>query len=293
MMTQRKGSWPGRHLAKVLLASVALAGNSVADQSPRVVSTAGSLTEIMYQLGVQDVLVGVDTTSLWPEEASELPQVGYQRALSAEGILSLAPTLVIATAEAGPAEVLQQIDGAGVQVKTFDHDYSLPALYGRIRQMGEWFDRSAEANELISQMQDDVTATQERTASGKKPKVVLLLGAEAGSSMAAGSDTAAQAMIEYSGGINALGDYSGYKPVNAEALIKAAPEYIIVVSHGDDGEEGLIDAVASLPGVELTPAGINRQFIVADALRFLGFGPRSTRAMLDMSARFYPEAAAQ
>ena len=59
-------------------------------------------------------LVGVDTTSLYPEAARRLPSVGYARSLSAEGVLSLRPTLIVASEDAGPPAVLRQLSAAGV-----------------------------------------------------------------------------------------------------------------------------------------------------------------------------------
>jgi iron complex transport system substrate-binding protein len=75
-----------------------------------------ALTEIVLCLGAERLLVGVDTTSLYLTAARALPQVGYMRALSAEGVLSLKPTLVIATTAAGPATTLDQLRATGVEV---------------------------------------------------------------------------------------------------------------------------------------------------------------------------------
>ena len=266
---------------------------SAAAEPQRIVSTAGSLTEIIYALDLQEMLVGVDTTSQWPLDATSLPQVGYQRALSAEGILALAPTIVAATAEAGPSEVLQQLTGAGVRLETFPRDYTLGGLYHRIEQIGEWFEREDEAGQLVAEIGHDFATAQALVVQDRKPSVVFLLGTEAGSAMAAGSMTSAHAMIEYSGGVNALSTYDGYKPVNAEALIEAAPEFLIVVAHGTDNEGHIAESAASLPGVNLTPAGIKGRIIVVDALRFLGFGPRSAEAMLDLVEILHPVPVAQ
>ena len=94
-----------------------------ARQPPRIVSVGSSITEIVYALGAEKMLVGVDTTSLYPEEARKLPLVGYMRALSAEGVLSLKPTLIIATTAAGPAGALDQLKATGIEVMI------LPDLY--------------------------------------------------------------------------------------------------------------------------------------------------------------------
>ena len=96
-----------------------------ADTPKRVVSVGGALTETVYALGAGELLVGSDTTSYYPEAAANSPKVGYQRALSAEGILSLSPDLVIMTDEAGPPPVLAQLNSAGVNMLTLNAGRSL------------------------------------------------------------------------------------------------------------------------------------------------------------------------
>jgi iron complex transport system substrate-binding protein len=285
-------------LARVLDARVSLlilvlsiggaSGFTYADTTQRIVSVAGSVTEIVYALDLQSKLVGVDTTSQWPQVATALPQVGYQRALSAEGILSLAPSVVLATADAGPPEIMQQLIDAGIRIETFARDYSVGGLNERIRQIGKWFDREEEAQSLIVDVMADLTKTKERVRLRESPRVVFLLGTQSGSAMAAGRNTSAHAMIEYAGGSNPLESYEGYKPVNAEALIAAAPDVLVVVSHGGDIEQNIAESAAALPGVALTPAGVDNRIIVVDALRFLGFGPRSTKAILELSTQLHP-----
>lgn len=273
----------------VLLISIGGAsGITHADTTQRIVSVAGSVTEIVYALDLQSKLVGVDTTSQWPQVAAALPQVGYQRALSAEGILSLAPSVVLATADAGPPEILQQLVDAGIRIETFARDYSVGGLNERIRLIGKWFDREEEAESLIVDVMIDLTKTKELVHLRESLRVVFLLGTQSGSAMAAGRDTSAHAMIEYAGASNPLDSYEGYKPVNAEALIAASPQVLVVVSHGGDTEQNIAEAAAVLPGVALTPAGANNRIIVVDALRFLGFGPRSTKAMLELATQLHP-----
>lgn len=259
-------------------------------ETPRLVSVAGSLTEILYALDLQELLVGVDTSSQWPGPATELPQVGYQRALSAEGILSLAPDKVLATADAGPVEVLQQLQDAGVDIEQFPRDYTLDGLYERIRRIGDTYDRQPEARRLIDSIQSDINVAASRVKGKTAPRVVFLLGIDAGSAMAAGSETSASAMIALSGAENALADYHGYKPVNAEALIKAAPDYLLVVQHDSAREPAsIVQAVQELPGVKLTPAGEQSRIIILDALRFLGFGPRTGAALKELTDQLFPD----
>lgn len=275
-------------IVAIVMAVFAAPGNVLSADAQRVVSVGGAVTEIMFALGIGDYLVGVDTTSVWPAAATKLPQVGYQRNLSAEGILSLQPTVVVATADAGPDEVLQQLRDAGIHVRQFQREYTLDSVYERVRMLGIWFDRKSEAQELIASIRSDYQGAGIHTVRAESPGVIFLLGTEAGSALAAGTNTSADAMIEFAGGENKLSGFAGYKPVSAEALIKAAPEYIAVVEYGGASSNSVAESVLQLPGVAMTPAGRRRHIIVLDGLRFLGFGPRIGIAISEFSAALDP-----
>jgi ABC-type Fe3+-hydroxamate transport system substrate-binding protein len=59
----------------------------------RIVSVGGAVTEILYALGLEQRVIAVDTTSLYPPRAlAEKPNVGYMRQLSPEGVLALGPS---------------------------------------------------------------------------------------------------------------------------------------------------------------------------------------------------------
>ena len=102
------------------------------------------------------------------------------------------------------------------------------------------------------------------------------------------------AVVVLSGALNVLGDYDGYRPINAEALIEEAPDVLLVVQHDTDKDQGaVVQSVLNLPGVALTPAGRHARIIVLDALRFLGFGPRTGEALQDLAGMLYPVPDAQ
>jgi len=270
-------------LAASLLASSAWA-QARDDRLPeRVVSVGGALTEIVYALQAQAALVGVDTTSQHPEPARALTRVGYQRSLSAEGILSLSPDLMLITDDAGPPEVLDQVRGAGIEILTLSSDHDLDGVRERIRTLAERFDRHEAGERLVARIDTRMHALRRRVdASPIRPTAVFLLGASPGSSMASGTGTAADAMLHAAGARNAFDTFSGYKAVGAESLIAASPEAIVVVAHGDSDAVDIVADTLALPGVASTPAGLERRIIVADALRLLGFGPRIEEASADL-----------
>ncbi len=253
----------------------------------RVVSVGGSATEIIYALGAGGRLVGTDTSSIFPEEAGKLPQVGYQRTLSAEGVLSLKPTLVIVLPEAGPPSAIQQIENAGIRVLRVNNESTVDGTKLKIRQIAEVLDRREKGEEIIRQLDNELTAAEKLVAAKQtKPKVVFIFSRGAGSAQVGGTETPADAMIRMAGGVNAITDFSEYKPLTPEALVSAAPDVILLPAGGLKSIGG-IEAALSLPGVVDTPAGKNRKIVTVEDMLLLGFTPRLAAGVKDLCEKIH------
>lgn len=253
--------------------------------APRVVTVGGALTEIVYALGAEALLVGTDTTSLYPEAARATPKVGYARALSAEGVLSLRPTVLIATAEAGPPAVLAQLEAAGVRLVRGDGGHSIDALLRNVRTVGAALGRSEQARKLAAQVEQQWRATAARIAPRTPaPRVLFVLSHVATNVQVAGEGTAAAAMIALAAARNALTGFSGYRPLTAEAAVAAAPEFVLTTTQGAEALGGA-ERLLAQRGLALTPAARARRVLALDALYLLGFGPRMPQAVAEV-ARF-------
>ena len=273
-----------RRALPVLLLLCALP--AYADTPRRVVTVGGALTEIVYALGAQDVLVGNDTTSYYPPEADRLPKVGYQRMLSAEGILSLNPDLVIVTDEAGPPAVLAQVRSANVALLTLDAGRSLEDVTATIRAIAGTLGKRHAADALIETIEQTAAALARETA-GEAPRkrLLFILQHGGGAPLAAGRATAADNIITLAGARNAVTGYDGYKPLTPEAAAALQPDGILVTAQGLE-EAGGKDALLAVPGLSLTPAAQNGRVIVMDALLLLGFGPRTAQAAAELRAAY-------
>ena len=227
--------------------------------------------------------MGVDTSSIYPAAATKLPQCGYQRTISAEGVISLKPDFVLLAGTAGPESALKQLDDLGVATLRLSEDYSIDAARKRIVKIGEVLGREKEAAAVVARIDAAVASLPPVT---KTPKVLFVLSRGGGNLMASGKGTAADAMIGLAGGVNAGATFAGYKPVSAESLVTLAPEIILTTSRtaAELGEGGLEKA---MPGVELTPAGKAKRFVVMDDLYLLGFGPRVGEALLELSRKLH------
>lgn len=248
----------------------------------RIVSIDGSITEIIYALDAQKNLVGVDTTSRYPKSATQLPQIGYMRQLSVEGILSLKPTTVIATTDAGPEEVFTKISAAGVNVVRIENRYNLHGVINKIKEVGKALKKTEAANQLALKLEKNVKAQLESIKNTpQKPETLFILGAGNRGMMAAGTDTQAQAVLDMVGAKNVM-QHKGYKPVGAEGLLKSNPEFILIAHTGSADMETLNKKFA------MTRAEQNNQVHLIDTIKVLGFGPRLDQGIEQLIEILYP-----
>lgn len=273
-------TWAGTGAAALALPAHAQPGG------PRLVTVGGALTEIVYLLGAQTQLVGTDTTSLYPPEALKTPKVGYLRALSAEGLLSLRPDAVVTTSEAGPPVVLAQLRQAGVKLQVIPADHDWREVPAKVQAVGRAAGREPQGRELQARLEAEWADTLRQVAAGgARPPRVLFVLAHAATPQAAGEATAADAVVRYAGGTNCLAGFQGYRPLNAEALASAAPDVVLTTTQGLQAQGGA-DRFWARPELALIPAHRRRALVAMDALELLGFGPRMPQAVRALNAEF-------
>ena len=269
------------------LGAVALAwcAQVAAADAPRVVALGGDITETVYALEAQKGLVGVDSTSLWPAAACELPNVGYVRQLAAEGVLALRPSLILATHDAGPPPVMAQLREAGVRIELMTTTRTPEGVVAKVREIGRALGCDAAADAIAHRIEAQYTELAKAVAGMKShPRVLFLMAAE-GSPKAGGRETAAASAIVLAGGTQIADGFTGYKPVSAEALVALAPDVILLMRERAD-EVGGVNGVLQLPGVALTPAGKARRIVFVDGQALLGFGPRNAEHELELQRVF-------
>jgi iron complex transport system substrate-binding protein len=256
--------------------------------SSRIVSIGGAVTETIYALGLEARIVGVDTTSLYPPEAlKRAPNVGYMRALSAEGILSLKPSWVIAIDGSGPPAALKLVSETSVPLTMVHDDPSPEGVAAKIETIGKLLGAEEKAVALANETRTRFALVEHmRPQTPKSPRVLFVLSLQNGRPMVGGRGTAADAMIRLAGGANAADAIDGYKPMTDEGIITAAPDVILKMNNGN--MVGAPDDIFSLPAFAATPAAANRALIAMDGLYLLGFGLRSPDAVRDLMAALYP-----
>ena len=212
-----------------------------------------------------------------------MPDVGYMRALSPEGVLSAKPDAILALEGSGPPETVSVLAAAGIPFVTVAEKHSGDGILEKVRAVGEAFGVEEKAEALSKEISADLAAAvQEAEQLNRKTRILFILSFVDGRVQAAGRDTGANGIIGMVGALNAISGYAGYKQLNEEAIVSAAPDVILMIdrtgTHNTPAEQ-----VLSHPAIAQTPAGQHKRLIKMDGLYLLGFGPRTANAVRDLS----------
>lgn len=253
----------------------------------RLVTIGGSLTEIVYELGAAESLVARDSTSTFPPEAASLPDVGYMRALSPEGVLSVEPSAILMLEGAGPLDAVEVLQAASVPIVSVPETHDAEGVAIKVEMVGAALGLVDEAAALKARIAAEFAAVDALTASlPERRRVLFILSMEGGRINAAGTGTAADGIIALAGAENAITDYQGYRQLTEEAIITANPDIILMMDRGGD-HAASNDELLDHPAVSLTTAGRNGAVIRMEGEYLLGFGPRTAEAARDLSEAIY------
>jgi iron complex transport system substrate-binding protein len=273
-------SW--RRVPPFLLLSVLAACRGDAARGQRVVGVSKQINEYLFEIGAGNVLVARDLTSVYPDEITRLPSVGYHRALSAEGILSMHPTLVLTDGNVGPDAVLAQVRAVGVPVEIMSPGTTVASAELLMSQLGRRFHRERQADSVIAAWRaglDTARADSDLRAAAPPPRVLLMhFGQINNSYLAVKRGGPADQLLRLAGGVNAVDSAGGMLRLTPELIAKLAPDVIIATDVGFDRAGGAA-GFAAMPGVSLTPAAKSGRIHRADEHDVMYFGPRSPAAV--------------
>lgn len=258
-----------------------------AEAPERVLALGGSVTEIIHALGQEDRLVARDSSSTYPQAALALPDVGYLRALAPEGVLSVAPDLILAEPDAGPPEAVAALRAASVPFVLVPPARDAAGVQARIEAVAAALGVPEAGAALAAEVGAEIAAaTALRPADAPKKRAIFVLSAEGGRLMAAGQGTAADAILGLAGLQNAMEGFQGYKPVSDEAVIAAAPEVVVMMDRAGQAAPDTA-ALFVLPALAGSPAAAEAALVRLDGLFLLGFGPRTGQAIVALQRAAY------
>jgi iron complex transport system substrate-binding protein len=282
----------GASMGTPLAATVTDAGGrkvEVVDTS-KILSIGGDITEILYALGLSSRIIAVDSTSQFPADAlKQKGNVGYMRALSTEGVLSVGANLIIASERSGPPEVVKALKQTAIPYVEVPDGLSPEGVIEKVRFVARTVEASKEGDELAGNLDVQFKALAEQRAAIKRPvRALFLLNMQGGRATVGGSGTSADAILKLAGAENAAASVNGFKPMVDEALVEMMPDVIVAMKRYSSGSHDA-EQVLSMKGMQATPAGAVRRVVTMDGLYLLGFGPRTPAAALDLMRELYPD----
>lgn len=256
-------------------------------QARRIVTLDASLLETVCLLGGADRMVGADNRDRYPRAMEALPRIGDPRAISVEGVLSLAPDLVLRTTGRGPDDRIRALEAAGVRVMTLPADYTLDNVILKVRTVAEVLGENARGERIVAKLSAN-RARLRRSVDRltERPRVLFALDIDRGELLVAGTGTPAAAMIGLAGGIAVPTSISGFRRIASEAFIGENPAFVLMGDH-TVRRIGGVTAVLALP--PMRAAGIPPQRLIEiESVSLLGFGPRATHALAELIRALHP-----
>lgn len=250
----------------------------------RIVCVSKQLTELMFALHQGDKIVGLDLTSSYPPETNNITKVGYHRHLSAEGIISLDPTIVIHQNDVAPPEVMPQIGKVGIPIKVYPQANSIDSTKILIRQLASKYSQDTAAERIIKKMEADLYAAEAIVAKyPTRPRVLIVhFGQQRNQYFVMGTRGTANEMLKLAGAINAA-DTTSFRDLSPEVIAREQPDVILATDFGWDRLGGSMEKFMELPGLSLTPAAKNKRIYRVEEHDLVYFGPRTGENILHMA----------
>jgi len=194
----------------------------------RVVSLSPNLTQIIFALGAEEKLVGVDDYSVYPPAAAELPRVGNYLDPDLERLIAARPDLVLVVDT--DERMTDMLSGLGIEHEDFGND-TIRDILESIGRLGTLLDREERARELVGAF-DEARAVVETGLERVRPvRVALVVGRNPGRLQdiyVAGSGNFLGELIKIAGGENVFGRQAlPWPQIGVEALVGSDPDVII------------------------------------------------------------------
>jgi iron complex transport system substrate-binding protein len=253
----------------------------------RVVSTAPTVTEILFAIGAGDRVVAVSDQCNYPAEVKRLPRVGGFFTPSAERVLAARPDLVLAQ-RGNPPEFLAALRRAGIPVFAIAPE-TLEDILTDIRDIGRLTGASDGAARVVESMRARMKTIADRLSDipeEKRPTAFIFIAV--GPVWTAGKGTFQDEAIRAAGARNAGASVTGFKEFSNESLVAADPDYLLVSTMTGDPEYMKKQVLASSALKRLTAARQGR-IVVLDSDEVMRPGPRIVDAIEQMARAFHPE----
>ncbi len=254
----------------------------------RIVSTAPSITETLFAMGLGPRVVGVTIYCKFPAEAAKLPKIGNLMEPDVEAIVALKPDLVVV--HKMPNHLLETLTRLHIPIVEVQSQ-NLEAIYAGAREIGKAAGASDGAERMIRNLQSQLKELKQVTAGLPKPLVAFIVGHTPGKleGMVAGSGTSYFSdLLDYAGGANVFHDVTApYPKISLEEILSRNPDAIMELSGDARPKQEEVLALWRSKGT-LKAVKTGRVFAL-DSSPFLVPGPRAVEAVRILLRLLHPE----
>ena len=250
----------------------------------RIITIGGSVTEIVFELGIGNQVVAVDQSSISPEKVTKLPQVGYIRMISSEGILSLNPDIILTTTDIGPQKVVDQLKKSGVDLYIYDSAYNLDGIIALVENISSDLDLKSKGTEIIQNIgKNNQKVEKIKRNLTQNSKMVFFMNPSIGSFTAAGENTKANYLIQYLGGENIFSNqFKKYSKVTKENIINLNPDIILAGSTRNNNEEEILSLFYEKDEFNSINAVENKNVIFINMGKYLTYGSKFSQNVYEL-----------
>jgi iron complex transport system substrate-binding protein len=221
------------------LISLALTTRLSAQTKPaRIVSTAPSITEALFALGLGPQVVGVSRFCDFPPEVQKLPKVGTYIKPDPEAIARLAPDLVIL--QGNPTELINRLEALRLVFVEVPHG-TLNDVFAGMEIIAKAAGYPERAAPLVSRIQAGLDAIQTKAKALPSPRVMIIADRRQGTLtdlISIGPDNYVNEILQIAGGINVLAKpgQPHYPRISLETVLRENPEVLIDLSGNQESE---------------------------------------------------------
>lgn len=263
---------------KISIAIIVMFAGLAGVAQQRIVSLNGNISEMLCALGLEQQIAGVDVTSTYPASLQAKPKVGHNRNISAEGVVSLQPTLVLGLDNQLNPALVEQLQAVKVTTRIFKQDLSVQGIRNLLDEVAGATGTTGKAATVRQQFDKEMAALKVQRLD---KKILFIYARGTGTLMVSGTGTSVDKVIQLAGAQNAIAGFTDFKPLTAESLVAANPDIILLFDSGLKSLGG-VDGLLKVPGVEQTSAGKNKKIIVMDGELLSGFGLRLPQAIREL-----------
>lgn len=256
----------------------------------RIISLGSTATEIVFALDLGKEVVARDYGSTFPKSVNDLPSLGQGHKIKAEEVLKHNPTHIVVWDKRGSnTGVIEKLKKTSIKIIELGVKDSVKQAEENIATVASAFAKEKEAEKLLAKVKSDLQKLEEyKLAKKNKPRAIFIYARGIGTLFLAGQGSSAQTLLELAGAEPAVKGFNGFKPINAETIIEADPEAIMLFHSGLESLGG-IEKLAAVPGLKLTKALRQKGKVVAIDDRALNFGPRIGLFAMELAQKLQGE----